>query len=273
MSRILNLIIALVAVLSGYCTAMAQGDAPLVREGVKWVYDYSKMWVGSGTTTLTKEYLYFSGKKEIDGKTYSICHWSDVNSDSDTGCNRTLYLRQEGKQVFLRLDSLKNQKLDYRYPHINHFGNDPLTDKECLIYDFALLRGDSWKMLASCPEDPRDSDYISDGVGNIKVIDSVKYIQVNGLHTKVQYVHTPSAYKSRTEVVEGIGCLHDEVFPMPYIGPRTLGYIIHRKLVALEDMQGNVIHDFRVSTALSMTTASYGMRTTDFRLLRRERGQ
>ena len=128
-------------------------------------------------------------------------------------------------------------------------------------------------MLASCPEDPRDSDYISDGVGNIKVIDSVKYIQVNGLHTKVQYVHTPSAYKSRTEVVEGIGCLHDEVFPMPYIGPRTLGYIIHRKLVALEDMQGNVIHDFRVSTALSMTTASYGMRTTDFRLLRRERGR
>lgn len=238
MNRFLQIIIAVIAVLVGYCTATAQGELPLVREGVKWHYNY-EYWKMSVLAAHEDHYYHFKGSKMIDDKEYHICHLIGIDKQLDTVRNNRFYLRQEGKKVFLRLDSV--QKNGYWYPRFNNSWET--KEKECLIYDFSLNTGDTWKMLQNHQGDNWDNEY---GTGNIKTIDSVKYIPINGINTKTQYVRAAAwSYLDETvPVVEGIGCLFDAPFPLPYIGSRVISVYIYYELVKFEDENGNVLYEW-----------------------------
>ena len=235
MNRILNIIIALIAVLSGYCTALAQGDAPLVREGVKWRY----IELGSGPETSQRYLLYFQGTETINDKEYKVCYRQDYNDSITSSPVKIALLRQDEDKVFLY-----RSKTDLRtYPRPSYIDDIHLKESEILIYDFSLDTGQSWKMMADYPEDLMLSNA---GWSNKKEVDSVKYIQIQGVDTKVQYVQgyrgTDYYIINTTEVISGIGCTQKKLFPFPYLGSYPLSIDFkHPTLVSFEDEYGNVL--------------------------------
>lgn len=237
MNRILKIIIAVIAALSVYCPASAQGTAPLVREGVKWHY-----FVDYYFRVNLKNYCYFDGTKVISDTLYNICHWIEIEGN-DTTFNRHFYLRQEGQKVFQRVDSTRKT---HRYFPFARNLHEPVKDKECLLYDFSLEAGDTWKLLALNPTlDDNDRKIDAEGLGNIKKVDSVVYKEICGVRTKVLYVNSYSRWYGDHcyPIVEGVGCVDEGPFVIPYFRSSVTGstYIW---LAALEDMDGNVLHDF-----------------------------
>lgn len=232
MNRILNIIIALVAVLSGYCTALAQGDAPIVREGVKWLYEQPPQY-GSGKTDYY--YLYFKGTETINGKEYKVCYRQYLDSAASAPKKFAL-LRQEGGKVF------RYMGFDGRRGNATmQTGSLPYGESEMVIYDFSLNTGESWKLLPNSSDDLILREY---GYSNKKVVDSVKYTKVKDIDTKVQYIKHfgPELDHYTTPVIEGIGCIMEKEFPFPY--PKA-GYLyiysIYPLLKSFEDMNGNVL--------------------------------
>lgn len=231
MNRFLQIVIAVIAVLIGYCTAAAQGELPLVREGVKWHYDFSYGSMG-GQSSRTNDWLYFKGKKNIGDTIYSVCHWMVITFEKDTFFRPDMYLRQEGNKVFLRVDSL----FDYYKKDIFYFANGrSFTDKESMIYDFSLNEGDEFKLLNSLPTTSVDTFNIETGQGNIKRVDSVKYVSVDGMNTKVQYINYDNV------IVQGIGSIKHQIFPLPYTRNIMIGSWQDWTLIAVEDDNGSVI--------------------------------
>ncbi|MGM9862919.1 MAG: hypothetical protein ACI305_01470 [Lepagella sp.] len=237
MNKIAKILIAVMLAVITSSSSYAQGEMPLVREGIKWHYvSHCETYPAPA-----HHYCFFDGSKEIDGKQYSICHWI-ITQNLDTTWRKCIYMRQEGKQVFMRIDSLKHQVFDYPF----YFGPDvdkDSTDKECLLYDFALNAGQSWKLFPNYSVIENEG-WDAIGAGNNIRIDSVGQITVCGINTKVQYIHSPLAIYGKIVVVEGIGPLNNNIFPLPYTVDVTYKLIYpFTYLVALEDNKGNVMYD------------------------------
>lgn len=211
-----------------------QGETPLVREGVKWLYElrypYSEP---PEQQTVERYYLYFDGTETIDNIRYSKCFRLNVSPDSVS--KFVAHIRQEGGKVYSRITDLNNS-----YPLVHIEYQNLIQDKECLIYDFSLNAGESWKLIQDIP------DHNSLGAcANMQKVDSVGSAQFGGKAVKVQYVHSFSwAYENKTTVIEGIGCIYDGDFTAPYVPEAiplgTADYML--RLVALEDSEGNVIY-------------------------------
>ena len=214
---------------------MAQKSQPLVREGVRW--QYSTYWpTRPQGENVDNYYLFFKGSVELDGKLYNVCRRRNIVNTTtlDSACSVVAYLRQDGDKVFLRIENPE------KYPGI--YDSENMNLKECLIYDFSLDTGQSWKMME---EFPGDYSLKFAGLTNRKEIDSVKYISIHGVQTKVQYVNSVDwTALGTTPVVESIGCISDKIFPFPYLGIIPTG--IGRPLtyfIALKDDNGNVLYE------------------------------
>ena len=142
-------------------------------------------------------------------------------------------MRQEGGKVYLyRTD---NELWYYPFPSIDK-ENCP---KQCevLVYDFSLNVGQSWRMMDVYPDNVCMNQA---GFGNLKEVDSVSYIQIQGVETKVQYVKSNLPFL--TPVISGIGCTEHKTFPFPFLGAITTS-LNHNfpTLVSFEDMNGNIL--------------------------------
>lgn len=245
--------LAVTAILTVIASAnmSGQGDTPLVREGVKWHY----MTVCEAFEFPIHHYCFFDGYKEIDGMQYKMCTWISLENN-DTTAIRHFYLRQDKKKVFLRRDSLERQRVHYPdYVYMGDNCDKACTDRELLIYDFSLIGGQSWKLLQNYTDTSEsDSYYNRIGAGNIMKINSIGSMNVCGIDTKVQYVYSALARDKNIVVVEGIGTVTNNVFPLPYrvdltarIAPR------YTYLESLEDSEGNVLYS-RVNGIASQPT-------------------
>ena len=238
MNNIAKVVIAAVIAVIAAANMSAQGEQPLVREGVKWLYENRyPATVPPEQQAVERYYMYFDGTITIDNIEYYKCYRRNLSKGADS--KLIAYLRQENGKVYRRLENVIQT-----YPEVEEQYRNLVQSKECLIYDFSLNAGSSWKLLSELP------DYNSlSRCANLQKVDSVGYVQINDKSVKIQHIHSFSwAYGGKTTVIEGIGCLYDEGFPTPYvpeqipIGYGGFGSSIHR-LVALEDSEGNVIYD------------------------------
>ena len=123
--------------LAGNLSAMAQDTTegvPLVREGVKWIYNYNDLSLEYTACTWTFCTVEFHGTTEIDGKTYANCYYY-IGDEPDYSDEALMgWARQEGSKVFARYNE-GCTFVEHRYHDLLSFNILPF-DEEVTLYDF-----------------------------------------------------------------------------------------------------------------------------------------
>ena len=121
----------------GHFSATAQDateGVPLVREGVKWIYNYNDYSLEYTACTWTFCTVEFHGTTEIDGKTYANCYYY-IGDEPDYSDEALMgWARQEGSKVFARYNE-GCTFVEHRYHDLLNFSILPF-DEEVTLYDF-----------------------------------------------------------------------------------------------------------------------------------------
>ena len=168
----------LLALLLGGIAAQAQeaGYQPLVREGVRWVFEY----VNSEMELYPSYNMEFCGDTVIANTAYKKCYcYLEPELDTDI-CTPVAFVREQDKKVFAILNKERDFS-DYLYevqrvPALE--SDEALSPDEFLIYDFNDMSaffdelGGSYQQQIILVGDEPSNGYVSMN-GPIKVIEGV----------------------------------------------------------------------------------------------------